>query len=275
MSSEIKKWALGRLEKTLISRLVAPKEIETIMTKGVLEFALRDMPLIPNHRVEKILEGSFSNKYGGIHLLVAPSGSGKTTYLRSYANRFIREGGHVLFFTSGLQSRKQFFTAFGDENRSLDLFEILPKKSAIVLDQIEHQEKLNDDMKSLFKHLAFESRRVSDVSIILSTSSINLAKEILNLDGNDKIRLNGTVGDWRWTPDLIDASVLGAAAFKSLTDEERAKLKTLAYKAACPDFLYTCADLLNEEQKFNFNALAKKADKFAQTWNDYEKIDFE
>jgi len=32
---------------------------------------------------------------------------------------------------------------------------------------------------------------------------------------------------------------------------------------------------LNEEQKFNFNALAKKADKFAQTWNDYEKIDFE
>lgn len=72
MSSEIKKWALGRLEKTLISRLVAPKEIETIMTKGVLEFALRGMPLIPNYRVEKILEGSFNNKYGGIHLLVAP-----------------------------------------------------------------------------------------------------------------------------------------------------------------------------------------------------------
>ena len=124
---------------------------------------------------------------------MAPSGSGKTTYLRSYANRFISQGGRLQFFASELQSRKQFFSAFGDENRSMDLFEMLPKKSAIVFDQIEHQDKLNDDMKSLLKHLAFESRRLSGVSIIVSTASIPLAKEILDLNGNDKIRLNGTL----------------------------------------------------------------------------------
>ena len=55
----------------------------------------------------------------GIHVLVAPSGSGKTTYLRSYANR---------------QSRKQLFTSFGDENRENDLFELIPKKSVIIID---------------------------------------------------------------------------------------------------------------------------------------------
>jgi hypothetical protein len=269
MSSGIVKWVLG------YQRFVASKQIEKIMSKSVSEYALRDLPLVPNPRVGKILESSFINKYGGIHLLVAPSGSGKATYLRTYANRFISEGGRVQFFASELQSRKQFFSAFGDENRSMDLFEMLPKKSAIVFDQIGHQEKLNDDMKSLLKHLAFESRRVSGVSIIISTASIPLAKEILNLNGNDKIRLNGAVADWRWTPDLIDAYVLRVPAFKSWTDDERAKLKNLAYKAACPAFLYTCADLLTGEQKLTENnILAEKADKFAQTWEEYEQTNF-
>lgn len=274
MSSGIIKRVLSHLENTTAyQQLAARREIEKVMSKNVSEYSLRGFPVVPNPRVEKILESSFMNKYGGLHLLVAPSGSGKTTYLRSYANRFISSGGCVQFFASELQGRKQFFSAFGDENRSMDLFEMLPKKAAIVLDQIEYQEKLNEDMKSLLKHLAFESRRVSGVSVIISTSSLSLAEEILQLNGNDKIRLNGTVADWRWTHDLIDAYVLRAPAFKSWRDEERAKLKSLAYNAACPAFLDTCADLLNGEQKFDLDILAKKADKFAETWEEYEKRD--
>ena len=50
-------------------RFFAPKQIETIMSKNVLEYAC----------IEKVLDSSFNNKYGGIHVLVAPSGSGKSS----------------------------------------------------------------------------------------------------------------------------------------------------------------------------------------------------
>jgi ABC-type uncharacterized transport system ATPase subunit len=205
-------------------RYFAHRQIETIMSKNVFEYTPRDLPLIRNPRVDKILDSSFNNKYGGIHVLVAPSGAGKTTYLRSYANRFINNGGLVQFFGSELQDRKQFYTAFGDHDRSMDLFEMLPKRSTIVFDQIEHQDKLNYEMKSLFKHLAFESRRIEGVSVVFSTANEKLAKEVLSLNGNDKIRLNGTVEDWRWTPDLIDVYMSAAPAFQKGIEEERDKL---------------------------------------------------
>lgn len=275
MSSAIIKWLLGHLEKAhAYKRFTAPKQIETIMSKYVSEYALRDMPLIKNPRVENILNSSFNNKYGGIHVLVAPSGSGKTTYLRSYANRFINEGGRVQFFASELHTRKQFFTAFGDENRDMDLFELLPKKSAIIFDQIEHHDKLNEEMKSLLRHMAYESRRTEGISVIVSTANENLAKEILSLNGNDKIRLNGTVADWRWTEDLIDDYVSQTPAFQSLTVDEKGKLKKLAYSASCPAFLFTCGDLMSGGQNFDFEILAAKANMFAHAWGEFEKMDF-
>jgi hypothetical protein len=159
-------------------------------------------------------------------------------------------------------------------NRAMDLFEMLPKKSAIIFDQIGHQDKLNEDMRSLFKHLAYESRRISGVSIIVSTANENLANEILNLNGNDKIRLNGTVADWRWTEDLIDDYVSQIPVFQSLTEEEQGKLKKLAYDASCPAFLNSCADLMSGGQHFDLEILDSKAKSFAQAWEKFEKMDF-
>ena len=275
MSKRIVQWFLDNIEKTPThQRFVVLKQIENIMSKRVSEFALRDLPLIVNPRVDKILDSSFNNKYGGIHVLIAPLGSGKTTYMRSYSNRFINNGGRAKYFAGELQSKNQFFTAFGDENRSMDLFEMLPNKSVIIIDQIDYEEKLNDDMKSLFKHLAYESRRMEGVSVIISTSNINLAKEILNLNGNDKFRMNGTVQDWRWTPDIIDDCVLKTPVFQSWSAEEQENLKKLAYKASCPAFLHTCADLYNDSRKVDLDILAKSADYYARVWEDFENTDF-
>jgi hypothetical protein len=100
------------------------------MSKNVPEY--QGLPLIENPRVEQLLSSSFIS---GIHLLVAPTGSGKTTYLRSYANRHIAEGGLVQYFASELQNRKQFFLSFGDENRANELFEVIPKKSVIIIEK--------------------------------------------------------------------------------------------------------------------------------------------
>jgi hypothetical protein len=273
MASGIMKWALEQLKKSHYSyyQSVAPKQVANIMSKNVSKFALRGLPLIENPQVEKLLNSSFNNSFGGVHVLVAPSGSGKTTYLRSYANRFIEKGGFVQYFGSELQTRKQFFGSFGDENRANDLFEVIPKKSVIIIDEIEHMGILSEDIKGLLKHLAFESRRVAGVSVIVSTASNNLAGEIVRLNGNDKFRMNGSVSDWRWTPDMID-KYLEAPIFQNVGDVT--VLKKLAYSASCPAFLYSCADLLADNGDLNSSILFKRADKFARTWEEFEKINF-
>ena len=122
MASGLVKWALGNLEKSsTYQKFIIPKTVKNIMKKRVQEYDCRDLPVIPNPKVEKTLESSFNNKYGGIHVLVAPTGSGKSTYMRSYANRFMADGGFVQYFSSELQNRKMFFTQFGDESRASDL----------------------------------------------------------------------------------------------------------------------------------------------------------
>ncbi len=276
MASGMFKWIMGHVENShYFQRVVAPRQIDNIMTKKVSEYSLRDLPLIKNPKVEKILNTSFHNTYGGIHLLVAPPGSGKTTYLRSYANQSIGDGGRVQYFACELQTRKQFFESFGDAKRANDLFEVIPKNSVIIIDQIEHFENLNEEIKSLLKHLAYESRRVSGVSVIVSTASIKFAQEILRLNGNDKIRVNGAVSDWRWTPELID-KYIASEVFLNLTHDQKLALKHLACKACCPAFLYSCADLLRGAQwDANSDVLSKRADKFAADWEAFEGIEFD
>ena len=66
---------------------------------------------------------------------------------KSYANRFINKGGRVQYIATEIDTRKKFFTAFGEENRSMYLFKKLPKKSAIIFDQIVHHNKLNEEME--------------------------------------------------------------------------------------------------------------------------------
>jgi hypothetical protein len=100
-------------------------------------------------------------------------------------------------------------------------------------DQIEHQNKLNEDMKSVLRHLAYASRGISGVSIIVSTANENLVKEILSLHGSDKICSYGTVADRCWTEDIINVSQ--TPVFQSLTDKEQGKKKFVEYR-----FYYKC-----------------------------------
>lgn len=246
------------------------RQVASIMKLRVPECSLRGLSFIRNHKVEEILKASFNNIYGGVQVLVAPSGSGKTTYLRWYANQFIRNGGSVKYFDGELQSRKQFFESFGNERREINLFEVMPKKSMIIIDQIEPQH-LSDDTSSLLKHLAFESSRVEGVSVIACTSNKDKAKEILHLNG-DKLRmLKGSVSDWRWNQAMIQESI-SRLPLDRLTAEERAALSQLAIKAGTPSFLSLCADLLSggEWTSVNWDKLTRIADQYDPQWKDIE-----
>ena len=106
------------------------------MRSKIPEYELKQNPLIGNTRVEQVLQDVFCDKYGGIRLIAAPSGSGKTTYVRGYVNKFIQDGGSVKMFGSELENESEFHIRFGEN------VDVLPRRSAIVMDQLEHFREL-------------------------------------------------------------------------------------------------------------------------------------
>ena len=82
-----------------------------------------------------------------------------------------------------------------DVERKFHLFELLPPKSAIVIDQMEHLGILPIDMENLILHLACESRRTAECNIVILLSDIKIAKTILALNGSDKIKKAGKSSD--------------------------------------------------------------------------------
>ena len=177
---------------------------------------------------------AFNHKYGGACVFIAPAGSGKTKSIRNYCNEFIANGGFVKLFGSELNSRKGFEHAFGDLRDNL--FDLLPSKSVIVLDQLEHRGKLSEEMKSLIRHLALESRRTAACNVILSVSDVQVAQEVLVLNGNDKIQQWGCSSDFEWTSKEVQEYI--DKGFKRWSKEDRDTLLELGCKAKCPAFLH-------------------------------------
>ena len=234
---------MSYLESTqLFKQIAIPLQIQSVMHKPLLDYHSNKYPYLIDSRVEHILQSSFNCKFGGLHVLVAPSKSGKTTYLTKHANQFIKDGGYVQYYSNELTSRTDFFTAFGDIHRSQDLFTYLPSQSAIIFDHIEQLEQSNDgvinnDLSSLLRHLTLESRRTEGNIIIVSTSSLKHAEYILNLNGNDKIRLMCQPTAFKWDTSMINTYIDRVFRSPYWNSVDIDTLRMYAYKAQSPGFL--------------------------------------
>lgn len=73
---------------------------------------------------------------------------------------------------------------------------------------------------------------------------------------------------------MID-KYLESSVFQNWTVEEITMLKKQAYKASCPAFLYSCADILPENDiARNISLLTTRADKYESIWSEFEMTDF-
>jgi hypothetical protein len=218
------------------SKLSAMNHVNKIMTCKVNECEPKNIPFVVNPVADAVIRKTIGFKYGGIHVVVAPKGSGKSMLLRRLVNDHIRAGGAAKYFGNESSLPSEFFTAFGAASRRMDLFDIMPTRSVIVIDQLEHMQQLSKDMESLLLHLAFESRRTAECNVIISLANIEMAKIILGLNGNDKIYQAGTAADFKWgEPEVTRFVELGCLTWSE--DDKKALVK-LGLVAKSPTFLH-------------------------------------
>ena len=224
------------MKQTGLSEFYDKATLSKSMKTNIALYNLKDVPFVTNKRVQYSLRQAFQNEYGGMNVVVSPPGSGKTTYIRQLANEHIRNGGAVRIFGSELNNMNDFYNSFGGSDRRLDLFNMLPNRSVIILDQLEHLKPFPLEMENLLLHLACESRRTAECNIIVSLSDPVLANKVLRLNGLDKIKQCGKVCDFQWQNEEIEEFI--EKGFNSWSEKQKQEVKKLGLIAQSPIFMH-------------------------------------
>jgi hypothetical protein len=169
------------------------------------------------------------NTYG-VLVFAAPQGSGKSTSVnvaaasisanRSIKLKLIKNGSTVLT-NQDLNSHLKIPTG-----RALSDF--LPANSVIILDQIDFSSPLSESLCNYITDLATDSHNSKIYKIVLCVSNSNVAKQILNCNGREKIQLLCPYISLAWT----DTQLRSFIQYKlpQLPTDEYDKLTKLARK---------------------------------------------
>jgi hypothetical protein len=275
MIGGISRWMVNAVEKNpLVQTIVGKQTVKSMMASQIPEPDLRGLPLVTNPKVSKLFESHIRNKSGGVFVVAAPPGSGKSTYLRQSGNAFIQSGGHARFISSEVASYNQFFRAFGVDELSGNVFNWMPQRSVIIFDQIEKLAPLNVEMRVIIRRLAEENCRVPNRNVIISTSNIHSAKEILKLGENDTIHRAGQCTDFMWGYDLVH-KFMQSPPFVHWSEAHKQRLMEHAVRAACPRFLYGVANMCGKNGYPEKDEIfAMRAEHYAQTWQEFREEGF-
>ena len=228
-----------------------------------------NIPLVPNPRVQIQLEQAFSNPSGGLRVVISPIGSGKSTYINHQVNEHIHRGGATRAFGSELNNMNDFYTTFGGIERRMDLFDMLPERSVIVLDQLEHLIPFPSEMANLLHHLALDSRRTAECNVMVVVSDIALAKRILTLNGLDKIYQCGTSSDYEWH--INETNQFINNVFSHWSEVDRDRIQELGLIAKSPAYMHALYTLYNSTGLPTDPTLLKSARKFGAEWRRYKE----
>ena len=242
------------------------------MKTNINLFGLKGAPYIVNNRMKKQLQQAFQNEYGGMMVLLSPGGSGKTMSLHHLANEHIHNGGAVRIFGNELRSMNDFYSSFGGTERRLDLFNVLPEKSVIVLDQLECLKLFPEEMENLLLHLACESCRTAECNIIVSLSDAELANKVLRLNGLAKIKQCGTVSDYKWQNNEIEEFFeIGFSTWTTTQKQDVKQLGCIAQNVGFMQAIYTLYHKTGISDADFMMALQKSAHIFSNEWTEFEQ----
>lgn len=202
-------------------------------------------------------------------MVVAPPGSGKTTCILSSMNTFIDSSGKARMLANEFRNEDDFYAAFGGEDNRLILFEILPLRSLIVIDQFEHFKPLPTEIEGLILRLACESCRTAECNVVISVSDPTLAMRVLDINGMDKIKAVGRATDFLWG--IEDGTTFVNLGCANWSKENKVTFAHLGMLAGSPAFMNSVicmfpSGLPNDTESIRLNAMT-----FDRKWTEFEE----
>lgn len=145
------------------------------------------IPIIYNPIFQNQLKKAFDNPTGGISVIAAPPGSGKSKYLEIELKKWISNKQNTLgYHFNDINNTTEFLSKFGiTTNEQNIFFQCVPKHYLIVL----NIHTFNNDIANLLQYCLTESSKREYVNIIVEVSDYTIAQKILNLNGKVKVRL--------------------------------------------------------------------------------------
>lgn len=168
---------------------------------------------LPSPRVARErVQHTFETARSGVSVVVSPRGSGKSTTLAAEFNNYVRTRGHGVFVSpdafrscrSGPDACRAFFALCGGEQRCHDLCDVLPPRSTIVFDVFDDvAQAYTEPLVSVLKSLMTESVRSGNVSVVVASSCVDMARLLLNLNGGGKTQILCPPSAFRWSADQV------------------------------------------------------------------------
>lgn len=255
-------------EAFISSQRIKRETLKMAMGIKVPDYNLKGMPVVNNIRASRAIFQAFNDKRGGVKVVVAPPGSGKTTCIRSSVNTFIDSGGKARMLATEFRREDDFYAAFGGEDYRLTLFEILPLRSLIVIDQLEHLKPMPTEIEGLILHLACESRRTAECNVVISVSDSTLATKVLNINGADKITAAGRATDFRWGKEEVATFINHGCV--NWSKENKVTFAHLGMLAGSPAFMNSVLCMFPSGLPSDIESIRLNAMSFDRRWTEFE-----
>jgi len=228
---------------------------------------------------KKIKEINSCFKYDrGVNVIVAPPKSGITTNLKLIHNNYIDSGGNSVYFNN-LKSGEEFYNYFGGSHSAQHLLYVMPKKSIIIIDNLN--DIFKKDLYQLVLQLMTENSLYRNSSIVVATSNIFSAEKLLKLNDGCKIYLPYNPDTFKWNHNDILDYIRKIDIASKYNEECINKILQLGILAGNPEFInYLCNHLLDTHKIYTVISDNQKILNYNETknnilnidWNHYEHI---
>lgn len=227
---------------------------------------------VDNPKLVSQLEEFISLKIGGLFVLGAPCGSGKTTYLNKAIENFQKKNlSRKLYYLNGIS--EETFESL-DVPSGKRFSEFLPSGSVIIIDQAESKDDPSPKVFNLLIQLAVQSRNSKRFHTIIVVSSFKLMGDILNLNGGEKIYSVASTALLKWDEDrqLEFAKKL----LPNWSSENQKALVAKVQASGSCGILFSLSQQLKEFPQYfddEFSEEVEQIKRRASEWDEFSKYD--
>lgn len=238
---------------------------------------LVDYPEIPFHSLEKHIIFALQSKNGGVRIMGAPAGSGKSTYLDRCIKMFMempQQSRKVCVYKGvNILINRSLHEALG-VSRLESISDYIPRGTVIVIDQVDCSlEAIDISVQQFIVDLATESRNLKCFSLIICVSNPQVMLKLLKLNEMEKIKDVCDPRYLRWTTRETEHYI--DEAFIGWSDFDKRLLVDACEKSKSPGVLFDAheQDLSRIYSHTEIIEFTKNLDNIKhEKWLEFEKV---